>query len=252
MLACSGMSRSLRLHEHLSPLAFVKRARALKGRNVWTDGCRKLSARVPYQAAFMLRVMLMSGVLRSSSDLRESLMIALSLVLPPTLLPTFANLLKTLSDIIPAASTVSRWRLILDAAIMEHERGVNHASGSCKEQRVRYMMADSSVQHNRNFEHIVVSSMRSDALADSLQQANELTRLWRSAAPRKPLQRNACFLPWWYEYGYKSFSYQSLLAATHDCNRVNHASAQARANNPCPAGSMGTSLARTTWPWIPR
>ena len=173
-----------RVHEHLSPLAFVKKARALRGKNLWTDVCRRLSTRVPYQVAFMLRVMLMSGVLRSSSDLRESLMMAMSIVLPPTLLPTFQNLLRTLSDIIPAASTVSRWRLVLDAAIMVHQRGVNDASGSGW---VRFLMADSSAQHGRNFEHIVVCSMRGDTLADALQQANELTKMWRSAVKLKPL-----------------------------------------------------------------
>ena len=164
------------LHKQLTPLAFVKQAREMGLRSTWTDGCRKLSARLPYKAAFLLRAMLMSGMLRNSAQLKETIAVALALVLPKSLQRTFQQLLHDCSGITPSQSTMSRWRLIVDVALMVFHRRRNRSEAG---NWVRYMQADASVQHQRDFEHIVVCSIKEEHIADAFEQALELERHWR-------------------------------------------------------------------------
>ena len=158
-----------KFHDEICPEVFVKNARDLQHRHVLA------SSKIPFQSAYLLRVMLFSGVLKSSSHLREALMQALSIVLPKTLLPTFKNLLNECASVVPHASTISRWRFILDAAIMIHNRKLNALPGR---RMSRVLMADSSVQHGRDFEHIVVSEVDKANIIDVYVTANRLAEHW--------------------------------------------------------------------------
>ena len=44
---------------------------------------------------------------------------------------------------------------------------------------VRYMMADSSMQHGRDFEHIVVRTIKHDMLPELLDISIDLCEMWR-------------------------------------------------------------------------
>ena len=157
------------VHDQMQASHVVDNARDLQHRHLLS------STRVPYRTAFLLRVMMFAGVLRSAHHLKEALMHAVALVLPSTLAQTFRTLIDECSTISPAESTVSRWRPVLDAAIMVNARAENRK----KVGRVsRMLMADSSVQHNRDFEHIVVSEFDKEYLPDLLQASNALVLLW--------------------------------------------------------------------------
>ena len=154
------------LYHQLSPLAFVKRAKDMRGRHHWLDKSGRVASRVPYKAIFLLRVMLMSNTLRSASGMKECLKHALSLILPQSLLKTFLTLLDECGDVIPAPATISRWRLVLDCGIMVMRRRRHVANCG---NAVRYLQADSSAQHSRDFEHVVVCTVEAESLGDAMQ-----------------------------------------------------------------------------------
>jgi hypothetical protein len=79
---------------------------------------------------------------------------------------------------LPGESSVSRWRFLLDYAMMQIERDDLQAKVRDGKSSVRYLMADSSMQHGRDFEHIIVRQIPTESLATLLRTANTLRDLW--------------------------------------------------------------------------
>ena len=74
---------------------------------------------------------------------------------------------------LPDASTISRWRMLVDGAYMIYWRSLNASSSY-----IRYLMADSSSQRGRNFELIALLCIREDEIVDSYRRAKDLAQLW--------------------------------------------------------------------------
>ena len=159
------------LHDQLLPESFVRSAKELQHRHLLAGH------RVAYRATFLLRVMLLGGLLKSSSNLKEALQHALASVPSSSIQQSFGRLVDECSQVLPSAASMSRWRFVLDAAIMVHHRLEIERRG---DRVCRVLMADSSVQHNRDFEHILVSEIERDSLVDLLDASHELAHLWQS------------------------------------------------------------------------
>ena len=81
-----------------------------------------------------------------------------------------ASELRTIvSELTPSAGTISRFRMMVDGAFMHYQRSqlplkakhslTNNRLRQRDSEHVRFLMADSSQQHNREFEAIVVLSI---------------------------------------------------------------------------------------------
>ena len=119
--------------------------------------------------------MCMSGLLRNSKSLRTVLMQSAQIILPPILQQHFLGQLDSCCKVMPSKSTVSRWRVVLDAAFMLSERH-SRAEESAADSRgyARYMMADSSMRHGRDLEHIVFRSIALDNITRMFDSANTM------------------------------------------------------------------------------
>ena len=109
-----------RVKVELDPVSFVKMAKQLQARALVHD----TGSSAPYRAAFMVKVMCMSGHLRASENLAAMLRHSIGLILPPIVQPIF-GLLDLCRKAIPHAGTMSRWRFLLDAAYMQVRPGTN-------------------------------------------------------------------------------------------------------------------------------
>ena len=79
---------------------------------------------------------------------------------------------------VPRKSTISRWRLLMDGAFMLMMRRLHMPAG--ERSFVRYIMADSSMQHGRDFEHVVSLEINGKDLVNLLETANHLASMWSS------------------------------------------------------------------------
>ena len=167
---CVAIFQNLRAG--MDPSAFVRSVRDMtgKGHASW------LSSRRPYQVAFLVKAVTMASLLRSSDAMSETLQVAASIVLPATLQPAFMSMLQTCENHVPHESTISRWKLILDGSFMLYLRkqALLRDSDGC----VRYLMADSSTQHGRELEHIMLCSIRKQDLGRLYMNYCRLMDLW--------------------------------------------------------------------------
>ena len=111
-----------RLHDQMDAKMFLKHARDLTGR---VDLARSDGRRVSYQIGFMVKVMCMADLLRNKSTLGDALEQSLQLLMPDILKQAFLTLWQESQRCIPHASTISRWRLLLDGAFMLQQRRAN-------------------------------------------------------------------------------------------------------------------------------
>lgn len=135
---------------------------------------------IPYNVAFWLKAMVLSSFLKSSADICDVILQSVRVLLPPCLLAHFEQVLTECRDILPHKGTVSRWRLLLDGALMITQRRENEVfpNKSC----IRYSMVDSSMQYGRDFEVIVCRTVRLESLMEMWDIATELVSLWRFRA----------------------------------------------------------------------
>ena len=117
-------------------------------------------------------------MLGNDADLRESLIMALRMALPPNLRDAMVKMISSPQEFpVPDPSSISRWRVLIDASFMlwarEHMQPQGH---------VRYMMMDSSTQGGRDMEIIVIGSIAREHLQDARRFAQDLVdmRSWRS------------------------------------------------------------------------
>ena len=163
------------LEDQMDPLAFIKTIKDIRGRANQLSMETTLRA-TPYKAAFLVKTLLMCDLLRNSGDLCDVLCHSIEILIPKVLWGPFKELLEVSRTILPDKSTVSRWRMLLDGAFMLFYRKHNAellAGGS-----VRYFMADSSTQHGRDYEHIVVRTVRAAMLPVLLGHVQDLCDLW--------------------------------------------------------------------------
>ena len=97
----------------------ARRAALSTRRHGIPDGGRH---RLVYKVSFLVHVIVMSFLLRGSASLRESVVLALKLVLPPSILTQFVCLVEEKACALPDAGSISRWRFLLDASLMLVER----------------------------------------------------------------------------------------------------------------------------------
>ena len=159
----------------LDPSAFVRSVREMtgKGSGFWK------STRRPYQVAFLVKAVTMASLLRSSAALPEVLVSAASITLPPVLQPAFKHMLARCQQRIPNESTISRWKLLVDGGFMlfqglKNQQRLGDNSGGF----VRYLMADASTQHTRDFEHIMLATIAKNDLSHIYNSACELLDTW--------------------------------------------------------------------------
>ena len=76
----------------------------------------------PYRVGFLLKAMLLADVLRSSSGMLSAIEASCSIVIPRVLRPLFQDMLQATRSLVPSESTVSKWRVVLDGALMLHAR----------------------------------------------------------------------------------------------------------------------------------
>ncbi|CAE7235205.1 unnamed protein product [Symbiodinium sp. CCMP2456] len=169
------------LLEGLDPSAFARSAREMtgKGNAFWK------SSRRPYQAAFLVKAVTMASLLQNSSSMHEVLRQAAAMILPQVLHNPFKNMLDTCKLCVPHASTISRWKLLLDGGFMLLQRRLNESlhsgiASSGKGGVCRFLMADASTQHGREFEHIMLANIRKADLARLYRSVRSLLDQWNA------------------------------------------------------------------------
>ena len=180
------------LYEQLGPMHFVKQVRDLQSRasvRSLTQGHDDDSKAVrvsKFNVIWLLRVLLMCDALRSSAGLADVIRRALDLCVPKVLLPSLVSMLDGSGSIVPNGSTIGKLRLLLDGAFMLYNRSLNESNGDDDEGGaagragwVRYLMSDSSTQHNRHFQLTCVLSIRRGDIVRLHQAASNLVHLWR-------------------------------------------------------------------------
>eukprot|EP00971_Amphidinium_carterae_P351729 6492256-Amphidinium_carterae.2 len=133
--------------EQLDPLFFQKACRDLKARaavHSLDDTPRK---QLRYNVFWLIQILILSDSLRDSRKLKKIVGQALSMFVPPFLISMFRTTLTDPIMQMPHVGTVSRWRFLLDAAIMLLHRSDNEAN-----KYYRWIMTDSSTQHGRTFQ----------------------------------------------------------------------------------------------------
>ena len=175
-----AVGKLARLQRGLELPAMLRRVRHLDGHHLVPDehAVYHVSRRTPYRAACLLQTMQLAGVLNNSMSAVDALQTALEMIMPACLLPTFLSPLRNSAGAIPNPGTVSRWRFLLDSAFMVTERNLN---AFLQEDCVRYVMADSSMQHSHDFEHIVVCTVPLSNLAALYQIYLDTIELWTYA-----------------------------------------------------------------------
>eukprot|EP00435_Cladocopium_sp_Y103_P066286 s676_g28.t1 len=165
------------LLQGMDPSAFVRSAREMtgKGNAFWNSSKR------PYQVAFLVKAVTMANLLRTAGSMPEVLQSAAGILLPEVLQAAFKQMLETCRHCTPHESTISRWKLLLDGAFMLFQRRANaqipRGSGSGSG-AIRYLMADSSTQHGRDFEHIMVASVKACDVCQLFHAACSLLDAW--------------------------------------------------------------------------
>lgn len=168
------------VHDQMDTRAFLKSIKEIRvGSNALQVGRHK---GVPYRVAFLVRALCLADLLRNSADIVETLRLSIQVLLPTTLHSHFEQLLDEVQHVLPAKSTISRWRLLLDGGFMLQQRMENARldSDGDRVEYVRYIMADSSMQHGRDFEHILVRSIERGRLVLLDGASRDLIDLWLS------------------------------------------------------------------------
>ena len=96
---------------------------------------------IAYRASFLLKAFLQADILRNNADLKLSVGQALRMVLPQSVVQAFVDVVETSNHVMPSASAISRWRVIIDGAMMNVERDMIAEAHQRGERFVRYLMA---------------------------------------------------------------------------------------------------------------
>jgi hypothetical protein len=95
-------------------------------------------------------------------------------MLPPRTAQPLARLVSDSRDFaLPNKATISKWRLLIDAALMLYMRDRNLEGGRW----YRYMMIDSSTQGGRDYELMICCSIRGEHISPLRRDAHSLIGL---------------------------------------------------------------------------
>ena len=130
-----------------------------------------------YTAAHLVRAFCFADMLRNSVHFKKNITRALEMYLPDVLRGPCLRLLDQAGHVAPSKATVSRWRAVVDGTFMLTQRKLfsrmRRAGGY-----ILYGMSDSSMQHHRDYEHIVLRVVEAGELPDLLSIANRLCNFW--------------------------------------------------------------------------
>ena len=163
----------------MDPFAFFQSAivQNMKGDIPHLDHRRQLS----YQVVFMLKVFMLGDLLRESCNFMGMVRQTVLMVLPPSMHRIATSFLAQMAAQIPSESSISRWRMLIDGALMLATRSATKELSDAGVGHSRSFMADASQQHGREFEHIMMRSIRLDRIASCFQKANNLINMWKHA-----------------------------------------------------------------------
>ena len=133
------------------------------------------SSRVPYQASYLVKCIVLCFHLRDAASLRKVLERAVDIIVPKGFAEAVLQPLKSGELKVPSASKISRARLTVDVAFMLSQREANKAA---VRNSVHYVMADSSVQGHRDFELVRCTRLDLSMASDMFSAALELHELW--------------------------------------------------------------------------
>ena len=164
---CQGAAQLLqRFHDELDPKNMQHGVLELRG--------RLSSSKIPYQAQFLIKCLMLCHHMRDAGELRIVLRRAVEAIVPKCFA---AAVLEPLAEAkIPSQSTMARARLTADVAYMLCMRALNE---SLVGQVAHYMMVDSSVQGHYDLELIRLTSLQLDKAAALHAAARELHTLWQ-------------------------------------------------------------------------
>ena len=133
-----------------------------------------------YKISFLVRACLLGQLLRNQSTSKPVMTHVITAVLPAVVRETFLRVVDECQHIQPDPATISRWRFLIDAALMLYSRRKVEEDGGGLS-KARYLMADASSQHNREFEHIVVLEVDRSKLQELLLAYWDLVHLRRDS-----------------------------------------------------------------------
>ena len=175
MRACCVLQQ---YHDQMIPGGILGAIRDFKmASRLSDDPTMSIPNRPSYKAVFVVQTLLCCGVLQSDSSLKEAMERCLLLVLPPVIAEPVKALIR--EDFLPSKSSISRWRLLLDVAFMQYQREKvldSHRDGGC----VRYLMTDSSPQGGRDYQMLIMASIKTTLLPRLMRVADLLMGISRS------------------------------------------------------------------------
>jgi hypothetical protein len=133
-----------------------------------------VATRTPYKTLFLIQALMYCAALRHDGDFKDNLTLALRLCLPAVVYNTVSAFMDDAMQQFPSKSTMSRWRLVVDVALMLQRRQRNSGAPS----RVRYLMVDSSVQHGRDYLLVIYSEIDLDDIPHLISIADRMVHLW--------------------------------------------------------------------------
>ena len=127
-----------------------------------------------YESVFMLQCLLMSRSLRSTCKFKLAIKQVVSLVCPWDIAQSVNCLLDAKEIVLLDRTTLSRFHLVADVALMLYQRSRNSQADRASSPPARYMMADSSTQVGTDW---MVSCYTEVAGEDLLPLSDGLDRL---------------------------------------------------------------------------
>ena len=155
--------------DELDPANAQASALAIRGRLSST------SSRLPYNALFLVKCLILCFHLRDASTLRRVLERAVDIIVPTGFAEAVLQPLKGGELKVPSASKISRARLTVDVGFMLSRQEANK---STMRNSVQYVMADSSVQGHHDFELIRSTRLDLSMASDMFLAALELVKVW--------------------------------------------------------------------------
>ena len=134
------------------------------------------SARLAYDALFLVKCMLLVYHLRDAASLRKVLQRSIEIVIPKTFAGVILETLQPGKLQIPSPTKISRSRLTLDAAFMLCQREKHN---SPERDCIRYMVADSSVQGHHDFLLVRCTTLDLAKSGDMYTAAREVFSIWQ-------------------------------------------------------------------------
>lgn len=164
------------MYTQLQPTHFAKMVKDMRNKASISQLLSSDKVAMKYNTTFLLKTFVLSDCLRNSWELAMALESAFSMILPDVFQNILHESILAAAHIVPHASTISRWRLLLDGALMMWHRNQNLESGG---QFARYMMTDSSTQHGRTFQVTCIQSIACSDLVYCFLDINDLINMWR-------------------------------------------------------------------------